>query len=356
MSLAQAKPERVLLIRPSALGDVCRSVPVLASLRAAWPEARIDWLVNEAFAPAIAAHPALTEALPFARHAFGAWWNPANAPAFFRWLGGLRRRRYDLVIDCQGLARSAMMTAATRAPVRVGYANAPEGAWLAYNHRKRVDRSLHAVDRMLKLLDPIGVPPVRDMRLYADESSRAAIDRRLGPLGDRLAVVAPTSRWPGKRWPEDRFADLTLALLGRGLADRVAVVGAPGEESQCPQLIALAARDDRVINLVGSCSVGELLAVIERSCLVIANDSAALHIAVGFDRPIVALYGPTDVSRVGPYERDHTVVQRIRAGDRLDHKSADNVELMRRITLDDAIGAAEQAMTPAESAHAERVG
>ena len=351
-SEAVAEPTRILLIRPSALGDVCRTVPVLASLRAEWPDAQIDWLVNDAFAPAIASHPALNNAIPFPRKSFGAWWNPASAPAFFKWLRMLRRRNYDLVIDCQGLARSGLMSRATGAKTRVGYANASEFGWLGYNRRLRVDRAAHAVDRMLALLEPIGAPAIPDMRLYSNDADRSSVDQMLGAsTNDRLAVIAPTSRWEAKRWPAERFAQLTQSILNDNLADRVAIVGAPGEQPQCKPITSLAAGDPRIIDLVGKCTVGELLAVIERSCLVVANDSAALHIAVGFDKPIVALFGPTDVALVGPYQRESTVLQKLDQSDKLDHKNDSlGAKIMSRITVDDALQAAERALIATEPA------
>jgi len=338
-------PNRILLIRPSALGDVCRTVPVLASLRARWPEARIDWLVNDAFAPVIESHPALTTAVHFPRKRFGKWHSPAAMRGLNRWMRGLRATEYDLVLDCQGLFRSGWISFRTGAATRVGYANAAEFGWLGYNTKLNVDRSMHTVDRMLALLEPIGVPVIDDMRLYSSEADRATIDGILGAPGDRLAVLAPTSRWDAKRWPADRFAQLANSILEHDQADRIAIVGAPGEEPQCAPVTALAQTDDRVIDLVGRCAVGELLAVIERSSLVVANDSAALHIAVGFDRPIVALFGPTHVSLVGPYQREDCVVQKIEPGDTLDHKNeALGSTIMARITLDDATAAVERAL------------
>jgi lipopolysaccharide heptosyltransferase I len=345
---AVAEPQRILLIRPSALGDVCRTVPVLASLRQRWPEAQIDWLVNDAFAPVIESHPALTNIVPFERKRFSKWHHPAVMRALLGWLREIRRTEYDLVIDCQGLFRSGLFAWASRAPIRVGYANAAEFGWLGYNRRQRVDRSMHTVDRMLALLGAIDVPIVHDMRLYSNATDRASVDQKLrsASASERLVVIAPTSRWDAKRWPADRFAALAETLLRDNKADRIAIVGAPGEEPQCEPITTLAQRDDRIIDLVGQCSVGELLAVIERSSLVIANDSASLHIAVGFDRPIAALFGPTDVALVGPYRREDTVIQRLESGDSLDHKNERlGSAIMARITLDEALSAVDRALS-----------
>lgn len=336
-------PSRVLLIRPSALGDVCRSVPVLASLRRAFSEARIDWLVNDTFAPSIAHHPALTNVVPFARKALGAGLKRLNTRPTREFLSALRQTDYDLVIDAQGLFRSGFFARATGAPRRVGFANARELGWAFMTERYEVDRAMHTVDRMLKLIELAGVPPFADMRLYSGAAEREEIARLIGE-GEWPVVIAPTSRWAGKQWPSDRFATLTRHLISRG--HRVAIVGAPSEREQCGELIGMAAEDTRVLDLVGKTGVGGLMALIERSPLVVANDSAPLHMAVGFDRPLVALFGPTKLATVGPYRREADVIQHVRDGDSMDHKNeASGRELMARITTSEVIEAAEQRLS-----------
>lgn len=335
-------PARILLIRPSALGDVCRTVPVLAALSRRFPAASIDWLVNDAFAAAVAAHPALRRVVAFPRRRFGAWWrSPATASELRRWLGELCRERYDLVLDCQGLARSGFFAWCTRAPRRVGYANAEELGWLGLNERVRAPMELHAVDRMMRVagLACGGDAGPPDMRLYTPAEDAASLDPRLH--AGRYALLAPTSRWDGKRWPMDRFAALASRLLDEGGVERVAFVGASGEREQCAPLSELAARDTRVVDLVGRTSVGGLMAVVERAAIVIANDSAALHMAVGFDRPLVALFGPTRIERVGPYRRERDVIQKIEPGERLEHKDeAAGRRLMERISVGEVAEAA----------------
>lgn len=340
------QPQRILIVRPSALGDVCRSVPVLASLRAGYPEARIDWLVQDGFADGVRAHPALSGVVPFPRKRLGRMMRRGNLPGVVRWLNEIRRARYALVLDCQGLARSGIITRWTGAKTRVGDAGAREGAGLAYTQRVDSSAIPHTVDKMLALLEPLGVPVLRDMRLIAppEDVEQAAGDER---LAGRFAVVAPTSRWAGKRWPAERFAAVARALLSqRGGVERVVLVGGPGEQEQCGPLLELAAGDDRVVDLIGRTSVGMMMAAIERSSLVLACDSAALHIAVGFDRPIVGLYGPTDVSKVGPYRRERDVIQHTRDGDVLDHKDERvGRPMMERITAEEVIAACLERLT-----------
>lgn len=332
-------PERILLVRPSALGDVCRTVPVLASLKAAWPDAAVDWLIQDGFVDAVRAHPDLHEAIPFPRRRLGRSLRRGSPMELLAWLGGLRSRRYDMVLDAQGLLRSGLIARSTRAPVRVGHRAARELAWLCYTTRERGSEGRHTVDRMLALMEALEIEPVRDMRLYAPEEDRRAIadDAR---FAGAYAVLAPTSRWPGKQWPADRFDTLAASLLESGRVGAVAVVGGGEERDQCRPLLARAGQDDRVIDLVGDTSIGRLMALIERAALVVANDSAALHMAVGFDRPLLGLYGPTRVDLVGPYRREADVIQHVKPGETLDHKDeASGRELMGRITADEVIAA-----------------
>lgn len=331
-------PDRILLIRPSALGDVCRTVPVLASLRTAFKEATIDWLVQDSFVDAVRHHPDLTNVIAFSRKDLGRDTRSGRLGPIRSFMRELREADYDLVLDCQGLARSGLFAWATKATRRIGFSNARELGWIGYNERYRVDQSMHTVDRMLKLVDRAGIDPVIDMKLYTSEADRAWAADRTGP--GKYAVIAPTSRWPGKRWPAERFATVARSLFERGI-ESVILVGSPGEEDQCTPLIENS--DDRIVNLIGETSIGQLMAVIEGSGFVIANDSAALHMAVGFDRPAVALFGPTRVDLVGPYNRQDDVIQHTNATDKADHKTeAIGRPLMERITVEEVMAKIDQ--------------
>ncbi len=306
----------MLLVRPSALGDVARTVPALATLRRAMPEARIDWLVAEAFADSVRHHPMLDGVVTFARDRLARFGrSPAATREGLALARRLRRARYDVVVDLQGLFRSGLFTWLTRSPRRVGFADARELAWLGYTVRHAIDPAVrHTVDRMLALLQAEGHEPVADMRLYVGDEDRAWLDRlreRRG-IGDHdYACLAPTARWGCKCWPLRHYTEIARRLLETGLAgDHLVVLASPAEQAQVePMLTAL--RDeglgDRVHRL--RTSVGQLMALLNGARLLVCNDSAPLHIAVGFDRPIVAIYGPTDPAEVGPYRRDDAVVR-----------------------------------------------
>ena len=324
---------RVLIIRPSALGDVCRSVPIAAALREHWPDAKIHWLVNAPWTDVLIAHPAIDRVIPFDRRGLGSSLKRLNPGPTLRLFKELRENRYDMVIEAQGLARSAIFARATGARQRIGYADAREFGWLALTDRVRLPKSIHTVTKMMGLLGPLGIRTEPDLRLYSPEYATEQISAD-AELSEPYLVLAPTSIWPGKRWPIGRFTELARRLTD--VQHRVVVVGAPGERPQCRELLDLAAEGRPIIDRVGRTSIGQLMALIERSQLVLANDSAALHMAVGLGTPIVALFGPTDCARVGPFGHDEDVIQHVSPGDVLNHKDrAAGSELMQRITVDE---------------------
>jgi lipopolysaccharide heptosyltransferase I len=325
-------PKRILLIRPSALGDVCRSVCVLAALKARYPDALIDWMVQDGFKDSIVNHPDLNKVIEFPRKRFGEECKKGKFSGIYRWLKALKATHYDMVFDAQGLARSGFFTWATKASQRVGYKDAQEIAWIFLNKRVHAPRTLHTVDRMLKLADATGANTNNpDMRLYtgADELSQVIIE-----YPERYAVIAPTSRWAGKCWPIERFTTLTRKLIERPEIDRIVIVGGPGERLGCTPLLDLAAEHPHITDRVGSTSIAQLMAIISRAQLVVANDSAALHMAVGFDRKLVALLGPTEPSLVGPYERDDDVIRITKPDDDFHFRDPSSVEMMERIGVD----------------------
>jgi len=328
-------------------------VPVLVSLRRAFPQAAIDWIVQDSFVDAVRAHPDLNSVIPFARRHFSRVWRSLPvAREWLAWSKSLRTAGYDAVYDLQGLARSGLITWQTRAPRRVGFADAREAGYLGYTHRHKIPAAMHTVDRMLALIQADGVPAIRDMRLYvADDAMQWWTHMRdTRGLKDRpYAVLAPTSRWSSKRWPADRFAQLANHLLESGF-ERIALVGGKDERSQIEPLLELARSNDHILNLVGQTTVGGLMAVIAGASLVIANDSAALHMAVGFERRYLALFGPTNVSLVGPYRGEQWVIQPPVDPSTLNHKDASiGSTIMERITVAQVIERLNQRLAaPAE--------
>ena len=294
-------PRRILIIKPSAIGDVVHALPILNLLRRQWPEAHISWLVTPACAGLLERHPQLDDVIRFERRELGRGWrSPRAAFELYRFMHDLGRRHFDLVIDLQGLFRSGWMAASTRAPFRVGPANAREGGWLFYTHRVPTGPpEQHAIERYLTLAQAVGCErgPV-EFRFAVDDADRAAVAALTPP---RYAVLMPGANWVTKQWPVERFAALVTPLRERFGLESVVAGG--------PDTIKLAAKVDGAVQLAGRTNLRQLVALFERASLVVANDSGPMHIAAALGRPLVTPFGPTNPVRTGPYRRMDSVVR-----------------------------------------------
>jgi lipopolysaccharide heptosyltransferase II len=247
-----------------------------------------------------------------------------------RFVRDLSRRKFDLVIDLQGLFRSGWFTAMTGAPVRVGFANARELAHFFYTHHVPVhSMEQHAIDRYLAITDALGCgrEPV-EFDLPIDDAQRARVDEMLGAV-EGFALILPGTNWLTKRWPAERFAALVAPLREQfGLATVIAggpdvteiaevILRSQSDLQVRPHSNAVAhpgvnvrlGSDGGVLNLVGQTSLRELVALIDRAAVVIANDSGPMHIAAAMDKPLVTIFGPTNPTRTGPYRREPSVVR-----------------------------------------------
>ncbi len=339
-------PSRILIIRPSSLGDVIRTVPALVSLRKAYPDARIDWLVNDSFAAAIEHHPDLTTAVPFPRATMGKQLLRGNIVGPALWARRtLRDPDYDLVIDYQGLFRSGLLARMTHSPLRLGYADAREFGWLGYSERIRVDAP-HHIDRVLALTAATGATPLTDLRLYPDARDQAARDADPQLGGKRYVLLAPTTRGLGRAWPIDRYAALAAHLIQnreRLSIDAVVVTGMAGEREYCKPLLALSSSPTSFFqDRIGKTTISSLMALIEGTALVVCNDSAAMHMAVAFNRPMVALLGASNIAHAGPYRREADVIMHKRPDEHVRHRDVPKAsELMRRISVEEVVAACE---------------
>ncbi|MGB7160712.1 MAG: lipopolysaccharide heptosyltransferase I [Tepidisphaeraceae bacterium] len=296
-------PQRILLIKPSAIGDVVHTLPVWNLLRKHWPKAEISWLVTPGCAGLLEGQPGLN-VIRFERGRLArAWRSKSVAKELFGLGKWLRDMRFDLVIDLQGLFRSGWMTWETRAPVRVGFDNAREFAWAFYTHRVPIDTvEQHATDRYLKVLAALGAAtsPI-EYPFVTDEGDRAHVEKLLPAGVSRYAVLIPGTNWATKRWPVEKFSRLIAPLQERfGLASVIA--GSRDDEE-------LAVRMPGATNLTGRTNLRQLVALLKRADLVVANDSGPMHIAAALGRPLVTMYGPTNPVRTGPYGRPDTVLR-----------------------------------------------
>jgi lipopolysaccharide heptosyltransferase I len=299
---------RIALIKSSALGDIVHSLPVLTALRRRHPHAHITWVVNRVYEPLLRGHRDLDDTLPFDRRASRNGWRAA-ARSWLWFLRELRQRRFDLVVDLQGLFRTALMVTATGAPRRVGLSSAREGATWSYTDVIPVAAydTLHAVDRYWLVAEALGVGEVpREFHIPIPDEARRWADETTKGCPRPWLMVGPGSRWPTKRWPPEHFA----ALARQAQTEFGGTVFFVGGSDETPLAEAVRSRlSGPHRDWTGRTTLPQLAALLERADVMLANDTGPLHLAVALGRPVVAPYTCTKIRLSGPYGAERGAVE-----------------------------------------------
>ncbi len=292
---------RILLIKPSSLGDVIHALPVAEAIRRRYPDAFLAWLVKREWSDILDGNPHLDEVLDFPFE-----WTSAAAI-----VSTLRALRFDWAVDLQGLFRSGVLAWLSGAQRRIGFEAAREGSTLFYTERVAViDPRMHAVERYLMIaraLDAASEKPVFWIGARPEDERWA--DEHVGRFADHEAprvVLNPSARRADKRWPVERFAEVGRRLAGR-FAARLVVIGGPNDVGRAERLAARL--PPQAANFAGKTSLGRLAAVLRRADVVVTNDSGPMHLAAALKIPVVAVFGPTDPRKVGPYGSVHRVLE-----------------------------------------------
>lgn len=305
--LSELTPRRIALIKPSALGDIVHTLPVLSALRRRFPRAHLTWVVNRGFAPLLHGHPDLDDILPFDRGALRGGWLAAGRAAL-GFARELRCRNFDLVLDLQGLLRSGLMTRATGASRRVGLAGSREGAcWFYTDVIADPGRGgLHAVERTWRVAEALGAGGEKTWHVPLAAEAVDWAETVLAPWPRPWLMVSVGSRWYTKRWPPRHFADL-LCRAQATFGGTAVFLGGTDEgplTEAARQRLAVPSLD-----LVGRTSLPQLAALLARCDVMLANDTGPLHLAVALGRPVVAPYTCTRAALTGPYGQEHRVVE-----------------------------------------------
>jgi heptosyltransferase-1/heptosyltransferase-2 len=282
----------------SSLGDVLHTLPFAAALREVYPDARISWLVHPQFGDFIPCPGVIDEVIYFDRRALSSM----GLGAKFRYLRTLRRelraRKFDLVIDMQGLFKSALMVWMSGCKNRIGYCEMREGSGLISRAIVGEHAQDHVIERYLDVARYLGWRgssidfPIAD--IAADEASARAKLLGAGVAGSYV-VVAASARWQTKEWLPSHYIDLIRRIISDGCA--VVLAGSAGDEARAQEI----ARDSGAVNLAGKTTLKELAALIKNCSLFISADTGPLHFAAAFKKPLIAMYGPTLAARTGPY-------------------------------------------------------
>ena len=292
----------ILFVKPSSLGDIVHAMPTCAAIRRAYPKARLTWLVKRQWAGFVERIDGVDRVWPVKSTLKG--WISQVSP--------LRAERFDLVVDLQGLFRSAAIGWFSGSPLLVGFANGREGSSWFYSRRVPVPQlEMHAVDRYLLVAKAVGAGEsgIPEFRFRIPPTDYEEVDRlliRSGVTpGTSWAAMNVSARWPTKRWPAASFAEVADRLRQEGYG-AVVMIGGPDERAEVTAVSGM--MKTSAIDLAGATTVGLLPALLSKASLLITNDSGPMHIAAAVGTPVVALFGPTSAVRTGPYGVGHDVL------------------------------------------------
>lgn len=297
-------PDKVLIVRLGAIGDVTNALVVARGLERARPDVTLGWAVHDLALPLVSGHPSVDRV-----HL----WRRGSGPGGWRALvRELRAERYELAIDLQRLQKSALLARASGAPRVLGYdrGRTKEASWLWTRERLAPgDPGKHMVEQYLDVLRHLGVAdPAPERLLPADPAAEAWAEELVGGLARAPLVLALGASKPPNRWAPERFTALVEALLAEGRAPLVLAGGPEDRTHFAPTVEALTGREG-VLDLVGRSSLAQLVALLRRARRFVGCDSGPMHLAAALDVPVVALFGPADPRRTGPFGANHVVVR-----------------------------------------------
>ena len=293
----------ILIVRLGALGDIVHTVPAAAALRRAFPQARIDWVVDARYAGFADLIVPVDRVVTLEKPTIAAWIDLVRQ---------LRSSPYDAALDFQGLMKSAVVARASGARRVVGFSIWHLREKTARPFYSEVDEpadAVHVIQKNLGLLATVGVqstsvefPLARRhsaaLEVIADELAKAG--------GAAFALLNPGAAWPNKRWPSARFGEVAAFLYEvRGLVPYV--LWGPGEAPLAQEVIEASGGAAR---LAPPTTVADILELAREAALMVSGDTGPLHIAGAAGTPIVAIFGPTDPARNGPWSPEDVVVSR----------------------------------------------
>jgi heptosyltransferase-1 len=367
---ATSRVERVLIVRLSAMGDVVHTLPAAQLLRDAFPHAQIGWLIEERWAQLLCAPGSPLRGPRSAQRPLADWVHTVNLTAwrksFFRmqtaqqiakvW-NDVRSAHYDVAIDLQGALRSALLARWSGARVIYGAAEPRESPASLWYTRHVTARRTHVVDQNISLAKAVIQNEGRcerldhvatRVRLPIDPPAEAQVSQRLSELDIKdFAILNPGAGWGAKRWPAEGYGQIAK-MLARDGVQSVLNYG-PGEEALVQIATAASEGTAQPMRL----SISELIALTRRAKLFIGGDTGPLHLAAALKIPVVAIFGPTDPARNGPYHTQSIVI-RNPASPTTHTRRAQPDEGMLEISVDAVVAAARILLTA--PAHKDRHG
>lgn len=312
--------KRVLIVKPSSLGDVVHTLPVVHAIKRCYPSCHVGWIVQAAFQGILEHDPSIDEILPISIPST----SDPHAPrgSFVRALVAtlktvrdlrtvLKHARYDYVLDLHASFRSGLFAMSNPDGVRVGFADAKE-LNTRFQHRILTpDRAKpHAVDRNLEFARFLHCEPQPDdFRVVSGAAARQRVRAFLDEAGiserDRVVYANPAARWETKFWTVSGWAELGDLLIQEAAA-KVVFGGSLQDRAYIESIVNMMKQP--AVVAAGRLNLSEAVALIDYADVYVGVDSGPMHVAAFAGTPVVALFGPTDPAKVGPYGDGHRVI------------------------------------------------
>jgi heptosyltransferase I len=307
------KIDRILVVRLSAMGDVIHTLPAVQALREEFPNAHIGWLIEERWAellcsasfprsgPRSAQRPLVDEVHTVDLKNWGeSLLSVATLQRIAKVWNDVRGLQYDVVLDLQGAIRSAVLARFSGARVVYGAAEPWETAAAMWYTRKVVTRGRHVIEQNLSIARALsknsGTPPISTALLPCDAKSEEIVAQRLEEMHiHKFAVLNPGAGWGAKRWPAQHYGEVASGLAQIGISSVVNY--GPGEQQLASEVECTSKGAAKAID----CTISELIALTRRAAIFVGGDTGPLHLAAALRVPVVAIFGPTNPARNGPY-------------------------------------------------------
>jgi heptosyltransferase-1 len=298
---------KFLIVRLGSLGDVVHAIPVAAALRSEFPEAQIDWMVDPAYADLLGLVSCINRRLPVDPRAFK---RGPERHQLRETIAALRREKYDVVIDLQGLLKSAILARSVRGQQTIGFPRRhlrEPLARLFYTAAPDPGEATHVINKNLALLAPLQVQD-RRLRFPLTIPRTPTVNSVLERYGvGGYVLINPGAAWPNKQWPPSRFGAVAAALFDE-FDLRALVLWGPGERHQAFQVVE---DSQGAAEMAPPTTMVDLFGLSQGASLMISGDTGPLHIAGAVNTPLVGLFGPTRPERNGPWGLYDVTISRV---------------------------------------------
>lgn len=330
-------PQKILIVKPSSLGDVIHSLPFLNALRERFPKAEVHWVIAKGLEDLLTGHPMINRIWVINKDMWKKLSHIRDSLHELRvFLKAIKEENYNIVVDLQGLLRSGIITLSTGSSVRVGFQEAREGSRFFYTHKVKGGKDLHAVDRYLKIAGFLGCD-IADVCFPLPLSFSPSFLTHHSLPGD-YAVIAPGARWKTKRWPPEKFGELSSRL-----PLSTVIVGSRGDMDIAHEVVALSG--GKAVSLAGKTNLKELIEIIRGAQFFVSNDSGPMHIAAALGIPVFAIFGPTDPLRTGPYGKGHIVIRENVSCAPCFRRTCNDLKCMKSLSVDKVYGIIKEKQT-----------